>query len=79
MPTTELIPTSIQQHFIGLKAPSIDPCKRHGLLDICAVIRGTDEWAEIEAFGKATLTRFHTFLNLLRGIPSHNTFGRVFP
>jgi len=80
---TEPIPTSIQQHFGGLRDPRIDRCKRHQLLDIlviaiCAVICGADDWTEVAAFGEAKLAWFRTFLDLPHGIPSHDTFGRVF-
>lgn len=80
---TEPIPTSIQQHFGGLRDPRIDRCKRHQLLDIlvitiCAVICGADDWVEVEAFGNARLAWFKTFLALPHGIPSHDTFGRLF-
>ena len=80
---TEPIATSIQQHFARLEDPRIDRCKRHQLLDIlviaiCAVICGADDWTEMETFGKAKLAWFKTFLDLPNGIPSHDTFGRVF-
>lgn len=79
----EPIVTSIQQHFGGIRDPRIDRCKRHQLLDllviaICAVICGADDWVEVEAFGNAKLAWFTTFLALPHGIPSHDTFGRVF-
>ena len=79
----EPIVTSIQQHFGGVKDPRIDRCKRHQLLDIlviaiCAVICGADDWVEVEAFGNARLAWFKTFLALPHGIPSHDTFGRLF-
>jgi hypothetical protein len=79
----EPMTTSIQQHFGGIKDPRIDRCKRHQLLDIlviaiCAVICGADDWTEVEAFGNAKLPWFRTFLLLPHGIPSHDTFGRVF-
>lgn len=45
---------------------------------ICGVICGADSWTEIEQFGEAKLAWFKTFLELPRGIPSHDTFGRVF-
>jgi predicted transposase YbfD/YdcC len=75
--------TSIQHHFGGIKDPRIDRCKRHQLLDIlviaiCAVICGADDWTEVQAFGEAKLVWFQTFLVLPHGIPSHDTFGRVF-
>lgn len=57
--------------------------KLHRLSDIlmitlCAVICGADEWTEIELFGKAKFNWLRTFLELPHGIPSHDTFGRVF-
>jgi predicted transposase YbfD/YdcC len=54
--------------------------KLHDILVIalCAVICGADGWAEVEVFGNAKLAWFSTFLDLRAGIPSHDTFGRVF-
>ena len=80
---TEQIATSIHEHFGDLKDPRIDRCKRHQLLDIlviaiCAIICGADDWVEVEAFGNAKLAWFKTFLALPHGIPSHDTFGRLF-
>ena len=54
--------------------------KCHELLDIivinlCAVVCGADNWVEIEEFGK---TKGEWFPRLPNGIPSHDTFGRVF-
>ena len=45
---------------------------------ICAVIAGADNWVDIESFGSAKIEWFETFLKLPNGIPSHDTFGRVF-
>ena len=45
---------------------------------IRAVIAGADGWVDIETFGNAKSDRFETFLELPNGIPSHDTFGRVF-
>lgn len=77
------VPVIITEHFSGLKDPRIDRTKRHKLLDIiviaiCAVICGADEWTEIEEFGKAKYAWLKGFLELPNGIPSHDTFGRVF-
>ena len=74
---------SIQAHFAALPDPRIDRTKRHALLDIitialCAVICGADSWVEVELFGKAKLAWLRTFLPLPNGVPSHDTFGRVF-
>jgi len=56
---------------------------RHELLDIVivailAVIAGADTWVEIADFGRTKETWLKTFLSLPNGIPSHDTFGRVF-
>jgi predicted transposase YbfD/YdcC len=57
--------------------------KRHVLSDmltiaICAVICGADGWSAVEEFGRAKHKWFATFLQLPHGVPSHDTFGRVF-
>ena len=57
--------------------------RRHKLLDIlviaiCAVICGADSWEDIELFGKAKEEWLRGFLELPHGIPSHDTFRRVF-
>jgi predicted transposase YbfD/YdcC len=48
------------------------------VIAICAVICGADGWVEVELFGNSKLTWFKNFLNLPNGIPSHDTFDRVF-
>jgi hypothetical protein len=55
----------------------------HNLLDIvvitvCAVICGIDEWDLIEDYARAKQPWFSQFLELPNGIPSHDTFSRVF-
>ena len=57
--------------------------QRHDLLDIltialCAVIGGADHWSEVVEFGQAKQQWFAGFLKLSNGIPSHDTFARVF-
>jgi len=74
---------SIGKHFSKVSDPRINRTKRHKLLDIicitiCAVICGADNWVDVENFGKKKLTWLRTFLELSNGIPSHDTFGRVF-
>lgn len=74
---------SISDHFADLEDPRIDRTKLHKLFDIitvaiCGVICGADSWVEIEEFGNAKIDWFRTFLELANGIPSHDTFGRVF-
>ena len=48
------------------------------VIAICAVICGADDWVAVAAFGRAKQGWFKTFLRLPNGIPSHDTFGRVF-
>ena len=69
--------------FQGLKDPRVERHKRHTLEDImviaiCAFICGADKWTEVEEFGIAKEAWFKQFLALPNGIPSHDTFGRVF-
>jgi predicted transposase YbfD/YdcC len=78
----QVLPT-LEEHFGDLTDPRIDRTKLHKLLDIlviaiCAVIAGADNWEDVEEFGKARLAWFRTFLELPNGIPSHDTFTRVF-
>ena len=79
---TEARSVSIVDHFSNLTDPRIDRKKEHKLIDIvvigiCAVICA-DDWVAIESFGKAKYKWLDTFLELPNGIPSHDTFGRVF-
>jgi len=81
---------SIDKHFSNLEDPRIDRTKRHKLLDIlviaiCAVICGADNWVEVElsrsmpkAIGNSKRSWLEKFLDLSNGIPSHDTFWRVF-
>jgi predicted transposase YbfD/YdcC len=69
--------------FSSVEDPRIERTKRHSLLDmliiaLCGVICGAEGWVDIEEFGKTKEAWFHTFLELPNGIPSHDTFGRVF-
>ncbi len=77
------VPLSIMERFEILEDPRTGHARRHELRDIivitlCAVICGADNWVEIEEFGKAKEEWFRRFLKLPNGIPSHDTFGRVF-
>ena len=54
--------------------------KLHDILviTVCAVISGLEHWTQIEDFARANEQWFKTFLDLANGIPSHDTFGKVF-
>jgi len=74
---------SIWDHFTLIPDPRVERTKKHQLQDIlviavCAVIGGAEHWTPIETFGKVHEAWFRTFLDLPKGIPSHDTFGRVF-
>ena len=70
-------------HFAVMKDPRKAKGKQHRLRDImmhtiCAVICGANSFTAIEAFGQAKQRWLGQFLDLMRGIPSHDTIGRVF-
>ncbi len=74
---------SITAHFAELKDPGLDCTKAHALLDIlviaiCAIICGANDWEAVAEFGRSKLAWFKSFLPLPNGIPSHDTFWRVF-
>src|SRR5512137_2458423 len=74
---------TLDQYFSDLADPRVERTKLHQLVDIlviaiCGVIAGADNWEDVEAFGKAKQAWFQTFLELPNGIPSHDTFTRVF-
>ena len=79
-----LQPTAaILEYFQEVTDPRIERQKLHQLLDIiviaiCAVICGADTWVDVEPFGQSKLAWQKSFLELPNGIPSHDTFGRVF-
>lgn len=69
--------------FRQVKDPRVDRTKMHSLYNIlvitlCAVICGADSWTEVALFGRSKRAWLKTFLHLPNGIPSHDTFGRVF-
>ena len=73
----------LERIFAHVEDPRIERTKRHRLRDIlilaiCGTICGAEGWVEIEEFGKAKEGFFQELLDLPNGIPSHDTFGRVF-
>lgn len=72
-----------EEHFSNLPDPRVDRTKKHKLIDIvaialCGVMCGADNWVEIEEYGLIREGWLGEFLELPNGIPSHDTFGRVF-
>jgi len=76
-------PTSIGVHFGALPDPRVARTRDHLLIDIltiglCAILCGGEGWTDMALFGRAREGWLRTFLALPNGIPSHDTFGRVF-
>src|SRR5437763_8164182 len=74
---------SIPKFFARLQDPRRAHGRLHRLQDIivialCAVIAGAQDWQQIETFGRKRRAWLSGFLELLNGIPSHDTFERVF-
>ena len=77
------IQTSISEHFARLSDPRVVGRVSHKLLDIititvCAVICGANNWVEVAVYGQSKQQWLEQFLELPCGIPSHDTFARVF-
>lgn len=71
------------EHLSEIEDPRIERSQRHKLIDILtiailAVICGADSWVGMESFGQAKLKWLKRILELPNGIPSHDTFARVF-
>jgi predicted transposase YbfD/YdcC len=74
---------ALTQHFAQVDDPRVERTRLHRLIDIlviaiCAVICGAESWDDIAEFGEVKQDWFATFLELPNGIPSHDTFNRVF-
>ena len=74
---------SIATYFAKLKDPRRAHRRLHLLQDIlvialCAVIAGAQDWQQVVTFGRKRRAWLRGFLELPNGIPSHDTFGRVF-
>ena len=79
----DMVNASIGEHFQTLEDPRIERTKKHLLLDIliiavCTLLTGGEGFQDMELFGKSKRQWLQTFLALPHGIPSHDTFGRVF-
>ncbi len=74
---------SLKAHFQQLSDPRVGRAKRHELLDllliaVCAMLCGAETFTEMAAFGRCKANWLATWLALPHGIPSHDTFNRVF-
>jgi predicted transposase YbfD/YdcC len=71
------------EHFSALEDPRCSGKVDHRLIDIlviavCAVIACAESWDDIALYGRNKLGWLRSFLTLANGIPSHDTFRRVF-
>jgi predicted transposase YbfD/YdcC len=71
------------EHFSALEDPRCTGKVEHRLIDIlviavCAVIACAESWDDIALYGRNKLGWLRSFLTLANGIPSHDTFRRVF-
>lgn len=79
----EVLKASIDKHFGEIEDPRVERTRAHHLVDIIvialfAVISGADSWIGIETYGQSKEEWLRQFLGLPNGIPSHDTFARVF-
>jgi predicted transposase YbfD/YdcC len=73
----------IVDHFENVTDPRVNRGDNHPLMEmvfiaLTATLCGANGWADVERFGKSKLSWFRKFVRLKRGVPSHDTFGRVF-
>jgi predicted transposase YbfD/YdcC len=74
---------SLIEHFKALPDPRVDRTKDHDLIDIlviaiCTLLCAGESFNDMADFGHAKHDWFKTFLRLRNGIPSHDTFNRLF-
>ncbi|MEL6349855.1 MAG: ISAs1 family transposase, partial [Myxococcota bacterium] len=75
-------PLTLFEHFSVLRDPRRPNCLHRFdemlIIAVCAIICGADSWVGVEEFGKSKEAWLRTFLTLEQGIPSHDTFNRLF-
>ena len=79
----ESLKASLEQRFGCIEDPRISAKTDHKLIDIItitimAVLCGAEGWVAVETYGVSKKEWLEQFLELPNGIPSHDTFGRVF-
>ncbi len=71
------------RYFVAIEDPRCSGKVEHRLVEVlviavCAVIACAESWDDIALYGRSKLVWLRTFLKLANGIPSHDTFRRVF-
>src|SRR3990167_6957153 len=74
---------AFEAFFAGLKDPRIKRKKLYPLVEIlfvtlCGTICGAESWRDFVLFGKEKLDFFRKYFPFTHGIPSKNTFARLF-
>ena len=70
-------------HFENITDPRVNRGSNYNLIEmvfvaLCACLCDANSWADVERYGKAKLSWLRKFVPLAGGVPSHDTFGRVF-
>ena len=78
-----VLASSLLNHCENLEDPRDHRARRHELRNVIfialsAITGGADSWTDVEMFGNSKREWFENLLDLPHGIPSHDTFGRVF-
>ena len=78
-----MVGASLAEHFGGPEDPRVAHLTDYKLLDIimialCAIISGAETWKDMALFGNERPGWLRRFMALENGIPSDDTFGRVF-
>ena len=73
----------VQTHFVNVTDPRVDRGQNHSLIEmiflaLTATLCGAQGWVDVERFAKSKREWFRRYVPLKHGIPSHDTFGRVF-
>jgi predicted transposase YbfD/YdcC len=76
-------PLALLHYFRTLKDPRIDRRKLHSLeailvIALCATLAGAEDFQQIALFGQKRKAWLERFVALPNGIPSHDTFERLF-
>lgn len=74
---------SLEECFGDMPDPRVEGRCDHMLVEvlliaICAILCGAESWSEVEEFGNAKEAWLKQYLTLAAGIPSHDTFSRIF-
>jgi len=74
---------SLEECFGDLADPRVVGRCAYKLIEIilgavCAVLCGAENWSQVEEYGKDKVDWLKQYMELAGGIPSHDTFGRVF-